>query len=320
MKKNKISAYILLIFIMMLAITACADNRDKEPDKVPLEDPEENDDSGKEESPEDKGEILKEFKIIAEKMPAPDVLVNFIDENIEKLSEESAWAMVAELDTSLESNKQTYAERIFELDKNDELIKLSGTKQDFEMNKIEAIEDEKLRVEVEYLYNNMYKLTNIEGAFYPIVDYKAMEKYNKYLNEEGREYILIRSIDSDAKPMSDGGLTISFDELLKRISRTEEFLDAYPDSVKKQEMLEEYNNKVNAYIAGLPNTPIMDFETDILRDEVLKSYKEAIDKNNDFSNIVKEHLENIEENDNKVDDDIISDAYELIEKAVERFK
>ena len=258
--------------------------------------------------------------IIAEKSSDPDILIKFIDENIEKVSKEDADEMINILDMSLETNREIYADRLFELDKDNELIDIDGEEVYFKPTSIEEIKDEKLRVEVDYLYKNMYKLTNIEGAFYPIIDYKAFKKYDDYINDEGKDYIDIRSIDSEDRTMSDGGINISFDELLNRILKTEEFLEKYPNSNRKTEMLYEYDYKINAYINGLPNTPIMDYESNKITEEVLNSYRAAIEKDNYFASIIEEHLKNIEANDNIIDDDITTKAYVLISKAVENFK
>lgn len=330
-KVNKIIKYILLILIMALSLTACNGNKDKDdnPDKPPVEvpkdpekpeEPDDPKDPDQGENTKENSEIIKEFRMIAEKKPAPDVLIKFIDENIEKVSKEDADEMINILDMSLEANKEIYADRIFELDKDDELINIDGEEIDFKAISIEEIKNDKLRVEVDYLYKNMYKLTNVEGAFYPIIDYKALKKYDDYINDEGREYIEIRSIDSENRTMGDGGLYIEFNELLDRILRIEKFLEKYPDSLRKTEMLYDYDYKITAYINGLPNTPIMDYESKKITDEVLNSYNIAIEKGNYFSGIVKEHLNNIEENDNIIDDEITEKAYKLISKAVENFK
>lgn len=341
MNARKLLTYIVLILIMALTVTACSGDKEEVVDKTPVENPKDEDsnedleesekpkeedeeekdeeEKDEEENSRDDGEILKEFKIIAEKLPTPDVLIKFIDENIEKVSKEDADQMVAGLETSLEDNKQTYADRIFELDKDDELINIDGDQVDFNPSNIENIKDEKLRVEVQYVYENMYKLTNLEGAFYPIVDYKDLQKYDEYLSQEGKDYMSIRNIDSQERPMSDGSLNISFDELLSRIFQAEEFLTDYPDAIKKAEMLEEYDYKINAYLVGLPNTPIMNFETKKIKDEVLASYKSAAQKDKHFSKVVEEHLNNIEENENIIDDEIIRKAYELVKKALEKF-
>ena len=327
MKSSKYIKYILLILILALTFTACSDDKDKEkPNEPAVEVPKDSEvpkDPEKEE-PEDKeeqnGEIIEEFKIIAEKSSDPDILIKFIDENIEKVSKEDADEMINILDMSLEANREIYADRLFELDKDNELIDIDGEEVYFKPSSIEEIKDEKLRVEVDYLYKNMYKLTNIEGAFYPIIDYKAFKKYDDYINDEGKDYIDIRSIDSEDRTMSDGGLNISFDELLNRILKTEEFLEKYPNSNRKTEMLYEYDYKINAYINGLPNTPIMDYESNKITEEVVNSYRAAIEKDNYFASIIEEHLKNIEANDNIIDDDITTKAYGLISKAVENFK
>ena len=98
------------------------------------------------------------------------------------------------------------------------------------------------------------------------------------------------------------------------------FLEDYPNSNRKGEMLEEYEYKISAYLKGLPNTPLGEAKSGKLKKEVFTSYKAAVETETYFSDIVEEHLKNIEENSNIIDESVQRRAYELVNKAVENFR
>ena len=309
MKKKIFIPYIILIVIMALAFTGCSDDaKDKEPDKNDL---------GKPVDFNEKDEdIIEEFRIIKKTSPAPDLLIDFIDENIGKVSTEEADEMIDSLEALLEKNTHVYGGKISELDKDNELLKIDGDKKEFQRKNIEKIEDEKLKVEVDYLYSNMYKLINSEGEFYRTIDYSKLKVYSPYLSENLKKYIEVRSLESDNRFMIDGELTIGFEELADRIFKTEDYLKVASKYKRKEDMLKEYEYKISAYLKGLPNSPIMDYESKEINKEVLESYKKTMDKEYEISHIVKDYVEFIRDRDNIIDEVVLEKADELIVKAL----
>lgn len=194
MKKKSFIPYILVLLIMVLAFTGCvSDNEGKSSDKGPVEnpvDPKDNEDSA---SQIDK-KTIEEFRTIEKDSPTPDILIKYIDGNIEKVSTSVSDEMIDTLEILLEKNKTIYEDRIFELDRENELIEIDGMERDFRVSSIDKIKDEKLKIEVTYLYSNMYKLTNVEGSFYPIIDYDKLKVYDKYISGEWKDYIAVRSL------------------------------------------------------------------------------------------------------------------------------
>lgn len=309
MKKKIFIPYIILIVIMALAFTGCSDDaKDKEPDKNDL---------GKPVDFNEKDEdIIEEFRIIKKTSPAPDLLIDFIDENIGKVSTEEADEMIDSLEALLEKNTHVYGGKISELDKDNELLKIDGDKKEFQRKNIKKIEDEKLKVEIEYLYSNMYKLINSEGEFYRTIDYSKLKVYSPYLSENLKKYIEVRSLESDNRFMIDGELTIGFEELADRIFKTEDYLKVASKYKRKEDMLKEYEYKISAYLKGLPNSPIMDYESKEINKEVLESYKKTMDKEYEISHIVKDYIEFIRDRGNIIDEVVLEKADELIVKAL----
>lgn len=316
MKKKEGILYVLLIIVIALALTACANNGKVVKPEEPKGDSAEDNNVDL----EDHKNIIKDFRVIAEDLPDPDVLIEFIEENIEKLGKEDVDEMINTLERSLEKHQPIYEERIVEMDKGYELIAIDGGEKEFRESSIDKIKDEKLKKEMKNLYANKYKLINIEGGFYPFIDYHALKAYSKYSSNEWKDYIHIRSLESDDLSMLDGGLTISFDELADRIFKTEEYLKNYPKAKRKKEMLDQYEIKINAYLSGLPNTSIENYETKEIRREVLESYKKTAEKEYEISIIVEEYLEIIEKNNTIIDNALLLESKKLTEKALENFE
>ena len=211
--------------------------------------------------------------------------------------------------------------KIFATDKDGELIKIAGLESYFPEEKISEIKNTELKDEVTKAYDNMYKLVNLEGEFYPIIDYSKLKVYDDNISGEWKEYIAIRAMDSDDIPFSDGGIRITFEDLANRLLKTENFLNSYIDGNRQDELLNLYENKLIAYMKGLPNTSIADPQDNGLISEVLTSYRETANMEGYVTaNIIYQYLEVIEENESVIDDKVLSKADGFIAEAVRILK
>lgn len=324
MKKKLFPLYFIILVIISLSLWGCVrDNKDDSSIEDPIE--EAVDTETEEWRQEEVGsvsdeEIIKEFRLLEKTNPKADLLKAFLDKNIEKVSQKDADEMVEVLENSLEKNIEVYQDKLVNIDRDNELIDIDGQEMYFRESSIGKIKDEKLRTEVKYLYENMYRLVNAEGSFIIIIDYSKFKKYDEYLSDELRSFLKIKSFDSDGMPMADGGLIISYDELVERIFKSEDFLKSYPDAKRRKEVLEEYEFKINAYLSGLPNTPIEDYDSKRIRDKVVESYKKTAKEDYEISHIVAEYLKIIEDNNFIIDNNILLKANELVERAILAFK
>lgn len=265
-------------------------------------------------------DIIEEFRALAQEDPTPDKMIQFIDEKIEKVSTEEADEMIDTLRYSLETNRPLYEEKLFELDTMNELIEIDGSEPTFQETSIDEINNTELKTEVSYLYNNFYQLINLEGQFYPMVNYSQLKDYEDYLSEEMKSYLEIKSIESDERAMADGGLVISFEELAARIFKSEDYLALATAGERKDDILEDYEYKINAYLKGLPNTPIMDYETKKINPTVWESYKNTADIDYEISTAVNEYIKIIQSNNNQVDDELLQKADGLIMEVLAVFE
>lgn len=304
---------IVLTLVLALVLSGCNKKEEVDPPVVtpPIENP--NVDVGEEEDT-----VIEKFADILDKEDEPDKIISFIDGNLDKLSELEGDIVIDGLERKLQNNIETTTDKIMELDKDNELLAIEGGNAQFSEGSISQIKNEELRAEVQKAYDNMYKLVNLEGQFYPIIDYSKLQKYNDYLTDEWKDYLDIMAMDSEDLPLSDGGLRISFDELAKRLFRTENYLNSYVEGQRQEEMLTAYEHKINVYLKGVPNTPVADRDTNIIRAEVLASYEKTANVENYMtSHILFKYLEFIIENENIIDEHVFDEADRLIEEVME---
>jgi len=266
---------------------------------------------------DDSVKLIQKFRSIVESNNEPYTLVQFIDENIKETTGDKATAMVILLEEAQKKHIQKYTDELFIEDNQMELLKLSGTELFFAEENIENIQNLKLRELVERIINGKYRLINIEGGFYPIIDYEKLKEYNLYITEEMKEYINVKSFNSNRPVLLDGEITIPFNEIEERLVKTEKYIQKYPQGIKFEDALREYADYLRVYMEGAPNSPIYEYENNQIKDEVLNSYKHiAKDDTLMTSKIISRYLEIIEENENIIDESVLSKVPRLLSEAV----
>ena len=230
---------------------------------------------------DDEEKIMRDFNNIVKSDNEPFVIVKFIDENIQKVTKEDAIEMIKNLEEIQEQYLEEYGEQLFMEDYQGELIGLSKGQESqlfFNEIKTEEIKNANLKELMDKILKGKYKLINMEGAFYPIIDYETLKIYNDYLSDEMKGYIDIKSIDSNNPTVLDASLVISFDELAQRLIKVENYIKEYPDGIRYEEILRLFGVYLRFYLEGVDNTPIYDYETKEIKNEVLKSYKKTAAK------------------------------------------
>lgn len=265
---------------------------------------------------DEKALIMEEFADLVDGKD-PLQIKEYVEENIGKLSQLEGNEMINALEKTLVHNLEEITERLIALDENGELIDIASDEFFFPEDKVSQIKNGDLKREVATIFDSMYKLVNLEGSFYPLVDYAKLQGYNNYVTDEWKEYIAVKAMDSENPPLTDGALRITFDDLANRILKTENYLNKYLDSYRQDEMVDSYHNKVTVYLKGVDNTPIADRNTKIVSTEVLDSYVNT-SHNEGYvtANILFRYVEAIKNNNNKIDDKILQLADELISEAV----
>lgn len=313
MKKRINIAIILILIVLVATLSGC---KKKPPQTVdPVKEPVDSTENlGEDEANREK--IMAEFDTILNGKELGQI-VSFIDENIGKLSQIEGDKMVSELERVLQDSIDSTTDKILQTDTNGELIGIAGTELFFPEDKIKDIQDEKLRDEITRVINNKYKLINLEGSYYPVVDYEKLKQYNSYISEEMKEYIVIKAMDSNEPMAIDAGLRISYDDLADRILQAEKYIEKYSQGQRYEEMLGNYKNKLAIYLGGLDNTPIADFTSKRIFDDVLESYKKVAKvKDSVTAFVVSKYIDAIEENDLIINKDVQDKIVSLVNEAL----
>lgn len=272
-------------------------------------------------SKEDEKKIMNEFAELKKSDPKPFKIVEFIDSNITSLSPENADKLIFELEGIQTANVE-FLYSIFDSEGNSNELYDAFSTYPFKKSDYENIKDEELKTAVKKMFDGGYKLESAEGMIFPIIDYSTLKKYNPYLSQEVRDYIEIQSAESDKMSSRDAAIVVSWDELAKRLAKTEKFLADYPESSKKETIGLLYGLYQSDYFFGSNNTPAFDYENEKIDNEVLKSYKKSVElyKESMFGKSLKKHLENIEGNNLTRSDKILEDARTLINANLDHFQ
>lgn len=266
---------------------------------------------------EETDKLVHEFKSMVESNNEPYTLVQFIDENIKNATEEEAAVMILILEEVQKEYIQKYTDELFMEDNQMELLKLSGTEQFFNEENIENIKNVKLKDIVGRIFKGKYKLINMEGGFYPEIDYEKYKEYNRYLSDEIIGYIEIKALNSSKPAILDAEIAISFDEIGERLTQTEKYIQKYPQGVKFEDVLRIYSNYLRLYLEGSDNSPLYEYETKEIKEDIMKSYKKI--KGNDrliTSKIISKYIDIIEHNNNIIDESVLSKVPKLLSEAV----
>ena len=328
MRRKSIAIFLIIGMILLVSLAGCKSKKMREGKGESIGKVDEEAASSVE---DDKEKIMQDFRNIIKSDNEPIILVEFIDKNIEKVQQEDAVEMIKELEEVEEQYLEKYTDQLFMEDYQIELISLSEIQQSgekhekdksfdymfFDESRIEEIKNGNLKELMDKIIKGKYKLINMEGAFYPIIDYEALKSYDKYLSDEMKKYIDIKTMDSNVPTIMDAGLLISFDELAERLIKTEYHIVEYPEGIRYEELLRLYGMYLRLYLEGTDNTPIYDYETNIIKDEVLSSYKKTADKKNTVtSEVVSKYIDIIEENKNIIDNNVFSKITELYNNAI----
>lgn len=304
----------ILILALLVLLNGC---KKEEPVEEPNPTPPPANEEVKEVEDDEKAVIMEEFTGIVEGND-PLLIKEYIDENIGKLSQLEGNLMIDSLEKSLVDNLDVAADRLSSLDEDMELMEIASDEFFFPVDKVSQIKNGDLKKEVSTLVDSNYKLINLEGSFYPIVDYEALQGYNNNVTDEWKEYLAVRAMDSNNPPFADGALRISFNDLANRIIKTENYLNKYLDSIRREEMKDSYHNKITIYLKGVDNTSIADSGTKEIYEDILDSYNStSYQEGYITANILYRYVEAIKANNNIIDDKILQLADELIAEAVE---
>lgn len=249
--------------------------------------------------------IMDEFDRLAGNEAKPAEIAKFIDRNISFVSQSRASLMVNALEEIQKNNLPKLDEKFYESDEIQNKMR-NVYNPGFDINKIDNIEDGDLKVLLEETRDGGYKVETAEGMYFPIINYEFHKKYSAYVTPDMKEYIYIMAVESDMVPAKDAAIVISWDEVLRRASNQEKFINRYGTSIKLNDVKQLYNKYVSFTIYGSNNTPLFKYDTKIMNPEARASYENFI-RNGDsggFAGIVKGLLDEASKSGYKLTDGV----------------
>lgn len=127
--------------------------------------------------------------------------------------------------------------------------------------------------ELELLSTMGLQIEQAEGSFFPVINYGFYEWFTPYASSEVRMFFDLMKVESDYAPQKDGGLTISWEEVLSRALAFESFVMRYPSGELSERATERFEQYRALALEGSINTSLFDRDTLEMRPEAVLAYK-----------------------------------------------
>lgn len=190
------------------------------------------------------------------------------------------------------------------------------------LNDIEYLKREKtLQSEVElkeYLIKNIekgYKLSLAKETYYYVVDYqKFINIFGDFITNQLKDYLKIKSLNSNEPYIKDESLIISQDLLAERMVELERFKLTYPYSPYLNEINEIYKSQILTFLYGGNNTPNYDHATKVFYEDTRVIFLNTIDKypHTYFTQVIQKLIDNLNSSLNILNEDIIENINKLL--------
>lgn len=225
-------------------------------------------------------QVLSQAKALLSQNEEPEKMVALIASGIKDVDLNGAEILVSGLEQLQESHLAEYTDLLLTEENQQALAAASGDINQAKV--IGALADKNLAALLEKLQKSGYRFENIEGSWYPILDYASYLGYTQYLSPELQDYITLMAMESDAVSMKDGAIVIGLDDLTQRLIATENYILKHAASPRIDRVKEMYAGYLWNYIGGANNTPIYDWDTLKIRPELKSSYEKFSRENPDL--------------------------------------
>lgn len=220
----------------------------------------------------------------------------FIRENISNVSLKDATTMFLSFEEIQEKYIGKYEEVLIENEIQEKLLEVFGN--EFDENKIDKIGETDLEALLREIINGGYMIINLEGLFTIIQDYRILEEHVEYLPDDIKDYILLKADGIRDLETLKIGENLSWKQIKDRIIKCENYIEAYPESIKEYIISKEHMEFLHSYFFGFDGMPSFDYSTNKINEQLLQSYKEFININgkSETAKIVEGYLEVLESN------------------------
>ncbi len=241
-------------------------------------------------------ELMNQYQVLVNENKPSGELTGFIEANKNNLSQENLDQTVVNLIEVLQKQLKGYEDKIFSQEIN---IIVNNYKYE-DLLQLQNIKEDSIRNLLSEAFSNGYKLSMSEGMYYFEIDYdQILKDFGPYASDKVARYLEIMAAESNKHFASDAALIISLDELASRTVKTEKYIGSYPDFAQIQQVKQFHNYYLKAYLLGLNNTPLFDYQSGKAKDTFLKSYADTIanQKGTKLAAILEEYLTLLEKSD-----------------------
>lgn len=159
-----------------------------------------------------------------------------------------------------------------------------------------------------------------ESIYHEKIDYRQLYlDFGKYLSDDYKDYLELIEIELNEPISKEGALIVSWDELGERVILFEKYLEKYPIAENFDQIQDKYYYYMSSYLYGLNNTPVYEYSTGTLLENVKKSYERFIEKNQKSQTtiIINGYLGKLRENKWKVENtevvNYLVEVYEILQ-------
>lgn len=274
---------------------------------------------------------LQNKKVIPDEIEIDDPnFISNLKSNIENFSKDQLSQIIGDYLNSLSTNsldKSIKVEELFQkYQKNYDFDYLSNKYglsierlNDIEYLKREKVLQSELELK-EYLIKNIekgYKLSLTKETYFYVVDYqKFINIFGDFVTNQFKDYLKIKSLNSNEPYIKNEGLIITPDLLAERIVELERFRLTYPYSPHLTEINEIYKAEILTFLYGPNKTPTFNLDSKVFDVEIKEAFKNIIAKypHTYFSDIVQALLDNLEASLNILSDDVRNNVNKLLEQ------
>jgi hypothetical protein len=214
--------------------------------------------------------LMAQYQVLINENSPVSELTGFIEKNKTSLSRENMDKAVIGLVQVQQARLKDYEDKMFSPEIN---IPLNNYKYE-DLLLLRNIKEEDIKNLLQDVFSNGYKLSASEGMYYPEIDYdKILKDFGGHASDKVAGYLEIMAAESNKHFASDAALIVSPDELADRIVKAEKFINSYPDFELVQQVEQFHSYYLTAYLLGLNNTPLFDYQTEKAKDSFIESYE-----------------------------------------------
>lgn len=255
--------------------------------------------------------VLNTFSEIT-KTERPVKSLEYIEKNIANVSKLEADILAIMYVDHLKEYLDLYSLKLYNVEYQNALKEAYD--KSFDLTRIKGEYSEDVMDFLRDVKEDGYLLYYRDGFITLSPNYNVLNSYGQYLSDEVNDYLELISREANEALSAGAGITISWEELAFRVINAEMYLQKYPNAMRYEEVKQMYLVYLDVMLRGMQNTPIYDWRSGFIRNDVYEMYNKTIihNANTTTAKILEDYLALIENNGNMIDQSIYDFAIKVI--------